>query len=290
MCSHAALPMLKRACVYAEDWMDVGTNGEARAVSGKQQGAPFVEAMMAPELTRTENMAATYGSSGSALVDFFFSVLPDTAPQDVQKALRRVRGCPPDWLNPSTLSPLHNPPRACTQHWVAPADLRQNGSHKQLERLLRDSPHAKTLSDFMAEARCPHPQGLASAAYYHAQHQNIYWHMPTALISRPPHRLLICQQAWVEEPLSALQLAAHLRDVRDGKGERERFHDAAAWLAARHPATLLANLEGIAQVCQCSVRQCLAVAINRNPACRQTCPVIQLLSSRAIAFARCSDS
>ena len=30
-------------------------------------------------------------SSGSALVDFFFSVLPDTPPQDVQRMLRRVR-------------------------------------------------------------------------------------------------------------------------------------------------------------------------------------------------------
>ena len=56
-------------------------------------------------------------------------------------------------------------------------------------------------------------------------------------------------QAWAEAPLDALQLSAHLRDVRDGKGERERFHDAAAWLAARHPRTLVANLGGIAHVC-----------------------------------------
>ena len=30
-------------------------------------------------------------SSGSALVDFFFTVLPDTDPQDVQRMLRQVR-------------------------------------------------------------------------------------------------------------------------------------------------------------------------------------------------------
>ena len=70
------------------------SDGEARVVANGQQPtprAPFVDAMLAPELTWTENMAATYASSGSALVDFFFSVLPDTAPQDVQKMLRRVR-------------------------------------------------------------------------------------------------------------------------------------------------------------------------------------------------------
>ncbi len=85
--------------------------------------------------------------------------------------------------------------------------------------------------------------------------------------------MITYRQAWVEEPLSALQLAAHLRDVRDGKGERERFHDAAAWLASRHPSTLLANLEGIAQVCQRSVSHSLAVAMNANPAYHHTCLV-----------------
>ena len=65
---------------------------------------------------------------------------------------------------------------------------------------------------------------------------------------RQLHQCRTRPQAWSEAPLDALQLAAHLRDVRDGKGERERFHDAAAWLAARHPRTLIANLERVAQV------------------------------------------
>jgi hypothetical protein len=110
--------------------MDVGTDGEARAVPDERQTAPFIEAMLAPELTRTENMAATYGSSGSALVDFFFSVLPDTAPQDVQKMLRRVRGRLHKWLSSSTTLPTHQPACSYTQHWVAPAAFpRPSGRH-----------------------------------------------------------------------------------------------------------------------------------------------------------------
>ncbi|BDA46330.1 Uncharacterized protein L728 [Coccomyxa sp. Obi] len=54
------------------------------------------------------------------------------------------------------------------------------------------------------------------------------------------HTLLT--QAWKEEPLAALQLIAHLRDIRNGKGENARALDTYVWLAKHHPRTLLANL------------------------------------------------
>ncbi len=41
---------------------------------------------------------------------------------------------------------------------------------------------------------------------------------------------------------------AHLRDVREGKGERERGWDAYIWLAQKHPRTLLVNLPEVAKV------------------------------------------
>jgi len=54
--------------------------------------------------------------------------------------------------------------------------------------------------------------------------------------------------------------------VRDGKGERERFHDAAAWLAARHPRTLVANLERIAQVIRVTPCPAAAYPLSRRMA------------------------
>jgi len=57
-------------------------------------------------------------------------------------------------------------------------------------------------------------------------------------------------QAWEEDPLDTLKLTAHLRDVRDGKADRDLFHDCIAWLWEFHPLTLLANLEEVVKVAQ----------------------------------------
>ena len=57
-----------------------------------------------------------------------------------------------------------------------------------------------------------------------------------------------CQQAWEHAPLQTLRLIAQLRDMRHGKGETQRGMDAFIWLAHRHPATLLANLQEIVKV------------------------------------------
>ena len=48
--------------------------------------------------------------------------------------------------------------------------------------------------------------------------------------------------------METLQLVAHLRDVREGKGERERSWDAYIWLAQKHPRTLLVNLPEVVKV------------------------------------------
>lgn len=45
-----------------------------------------------------------------------------------------------------------------------------------------------------------------------------------------------------------LQLIAHLRDIRNGKGEIARGLDAYVWLARHHPRTLLANLVHMVEV------------------------------------------
>ena len=55
-------------------------------------------------------------------------------------------------------------------------------------------------------------------------------------------------QAWECAPLETLQLVAHLRDVREGKGEKERGWDAYIWLAQKHPRTLLVNLPEVVKV------------------------------------------
>lgn len=55
-------------------------------------------------------------------------------------------------------------------------------------------------------------------------------------------------QAWARAPVETLQLVAHLRDVREGKGERERGWDAYIWLAHKHPRTLLVNLPEMVKV------------------------------------------
>ena len=57
-----------------------------------------------------------------------------------------------------------------------------------------------------------------------------------------------CAQAWQESPFATLQLMAHLRDVRGGKGEGYKFHDCVAWLLEYHPATLAANLRRVPNV------------------------------------------
>ena len=43
---------------------------------------------------------------------------------------------------------------------------------------------------------------------------------------------------------------AHLRDVRDGKGEQKLFHECATWLLKHHPLTLISNLLEVVKVMQ----------------------------------------
>lgn len=77
-------------------------------------------------------------------------------------------------------------------------------------------------------------------------HSHLTW-----LICRPRMTLLSkrCDlQAWEHAPLETLQLVAHLRDVREGKGERRCGWDAYIWLAHHHPRTLLVNLPEVAKV------------------------------------------
>ena len=68
-------------------------------------------------------------------------------------------------------------------------------------------------------------------------------------INRGLHECFLPGQAWKEDPLAALQLIAHLRDIRNGKGENARALDAYVWLAKHHPRTLLANLREMVEVC-----------------------------------------
>ena len=62
-------------------------------------------------------------------------------------------------------------------------------------------------------------------------------------------------KAWEEDPLDTLKLIAHMRDVRDGKADRDLFHDCIAWLWQEHPLTLLANLEEVVKVAPCNSMQ-----------------------------------
>ena len=55
-------------------------------------------------------------------------------------------------------------------------------------------------------------------------------------------------QAWEHAPLETLQLVAHLRDVREGKGEKRCGSDAYIWLAHYHPRTLIINLPEVVKV------------------------------------------
>ena len=55
-------------------------------------------------------------------------------------------------------------------------------------------------------------------------------------------------QAWERSPLETLQLVAHLRDVREGKGESRCGSDAYIWLAHYHPRTLIVNLPEVVKV------------------------------------------
>ena len=55
-------------------------------------------------------------------------------------------------------------------------------------------------------------------------------------------------QGWGEDRLVTLQLIAHLRDIRNGKGETACSLDAYVWLAKHHPRTLLVNLPEMVKV------------------------------------------
>lgn len=48
--------------------------------------------------------------------------------------------------------------------------------------------------------------------------------------------------------METLQLVAHLRDVREGKGEKRCGSDAYIWLAHYHPRTLIVNLPEVVKV------------------------------------------
>ncbi|KAI9099253.1 hypothetical protein DFS34DRAFT_616914 [Phlyctochytrium arcticum] len=54
--------------------------------------------------------------------------------------------------------------------------------------------------------------------------------------------------AWAQDPQTALRCIFHLRDIRSGKGDAEKFSDALLWLYGRHPGTLLANLRWVPRV------------------------------------------
>ena len=83
-------------------------------------------------------------------------------------------------------------------------------------------------------------------------------------------------QAWAESPLETLQLVAQLRDIRNGKAERARAHDALIWLSRNHPRTLLANLPEVVKVrLQALVHVLLTVAFTllKSPYCPRLCIV-----------------
>ncbi len=62
-----------------------------------------------------------------------------------------------------------------------------------------------------------------------------------------------------------LQLIAHLRDIRNGKGETARSLDAYVWLAMHHPRTLLANLPEMVKVGICSMHVSLIITFHACP-------------------------
>lgn len=50
--------------------------------------------------------------------------------------------------------------------------------------------------------------------------------------------------------MDTLKLIAHMRDIRDGKGEQKQFYSCVKWLAKHHPLTLTSNLSHVVQVRQ----------------------------------------
>ncbi|KAI3656491.1 hypothetical protein MP638_007422 [Amoeboaphelidium occidentale] len=50
------------------------------------------------------------------------------------------------------------------------------------------------------------------------------------------------EKSWADDALMTLKLIYQLRDVRDGKNDRENFTKCLLWLFKKHPKTLLANL------------------------------------------------
>lgn len=77
-------------------------------------------------------------------------------------------------------------------------------------------------------------------------------------------------RAWAKSPQIALKLMFHLRDIREGKGERLLFYDCLHWLRHRHPRTLLANLRHVASagywkdLLTFVLRECLGEATYRS--------------------------
>ncbi|KAI9101218.1 hypothetical protein DFS34DRAFT_648097 [Phlyctochytrium arcticum] len=64
----------------------------------------------------------------------------------------------------------------------------------------------------------------------------------------PIHPRTLLDAAWTQDPQTALRCIFHLRDIRSGKGDADKFSDALLWLYRRHPETLLANLRWVPRV------------------------------------------
>ncbi|KAK4054032.1 hypothetical protein OIO90_003677 [Microbotryomycetes sp. JL221] len=61
-------------------------------------------------------------------------------------------------------------------------------------------------------------------------------------VTKKQHLKRLLTDAWAEDPLLTLKIIWASRSIPRGKGERETFTRAAAWLASEHPQTLVRNL------------------------------------------------
>ncbi|KAL1743765.1 hypothetical protein HDZ31DRAFT_40224 [Schizophyllum fasciatum] len=65
-----------------------------------------------------------------------------------------------------------------------------------------------------------------------------------------PEVARLLDAAWAADPARTLRVVWYVRSIHDGKGEREAFYRAFAWLLEVHPRTALANLRQlVAPVC-----------------------------------------
>ena len=54
--------------------------------------------------------------------------------------------------------------------------------------------------------------------------------------------------SWAENSLDTLQIIAHLRDIRSGKGDKSSAYYAVEWLLEKHPLTCIENLKNLVDV------------------------------------------